>query len=472
MKFRNFVAALAGLTLLAACGGDTSSEGLVARAGAQSLSVDNAVALLLDQENLPNDVEVVRALADLWVDYTLLATEVAKDSTLKSLDLEPLIRQQLDQETIFQLRDSVIEVDTLITDEELQQAYESESPEATLRARHILMGFPPQATQAQRDSVRAALDAIRGRALAGESFQTLAGQYSQDPGSAGQGGDLGTFARGDMVKPFEDAAFALQVGEMSEVVETPYGLHLIRLEEKTAPGFDQVKDQFRVRMMNQRFLQAESVYVAGIEARGNPQIAEGAFEVVKEIAKDPTVRLSGRAASRPLVTVTDGAVTVRDYQQIVQAQQPQFRQQVQGATDQQIEGFLKGLAQRKLLVGEAEKAGYGPSEERVDSLVAEARLQLLSVVDEMGLRRLDRAPGEAVGPAVARAVEGALRDVLNGAKDVVPRGQIAFQLRARNPGTVYDAGLGQVVLNLGQARAARLPAPIEGGVPADTAGNP
>jgi len=455
MKNWRKATALVGLTLTAACGSDRPTDGMVARAGQHDFTVVQAVALLVDQENLPNDVEVVRALADLWVDYTLLGAEVAKDSTLASIDMEPMVRQQLDQETIFQLRDSVLDVDTVISDEDLLAAYEREAPDAQLRASHILLGFPQQATQAQRDSVRAQVESIRRRALGGESFADLARQFSQDPGSAPLGGDLGTFSRGDMVKPFEDAALALQPGEISDVVETPYGLHVIRLEGKEAPGFEQVKEQFKVRVLSQRFMQAESTWVAGIEARGNPTIEEGAREVVRELAKDPTARLSGRAARRPLISFNGGAVSVQDYLNIVQAQQPQFRASVETATDEQIDNFLKGLAQRDLLVAEAKAAGFGPSDARVDSLVTEARLQLLAVASEIGLRDLDRAPGEELGPAVTRAVRKALADVLMGAKDVVPLGQIAYQLRARQPAAFFDAGMGEVVLAVGQARSTR-----------------
>ena len=268
IKKSRMAAALAGLALVAACGGDEPTEGLVARAGSHRLTVDETVQLLVDQENLPNDVEVVRALAELWVDYALLAAEAAKDSTLKGLDLEPLVRQQLDQEVIFQLRDSVIKVDTLISDADLLSAYEREAPDSRLRASHILMTFPEQATASQRDSVRAAIDGLRRRALAGESFAALARQFSQDPGTAQLGGDLGDFGRGDMVKPFEDAALALQPGGISEIVETPYGLHVIRLESKEAPGFEQVREQFRSRLVSQRFIQAESAFVAGVEEQG------------------------------------------------------------------------------------------------------------------------------------------------------------------------------------------------------------
>jgi parvulin-like peptidyl-prolyl isomerase len=470
-KKSKWVVTLAGLALVAACGRDEPTEGLVARAGSYRFTVDDAAELLVDQENLPNDIEVVRALAELWADYALLAAEAAKDSTLKSLDLESLVRQQLDQETIFQLRDSVINVDTLISEDDLRTSYEREAPESQLRASHILMTFPEQATAAQRDSVRASLESVRRRALAGESFAALARQFSQDPGTAPLGGDLGEFGRGDMVKPFEDAVFALQPGGVSEVVETPYGLHVIRLQSREAPGFDQVKEQFRVRLISQRFMQAESAFVAGVEERGQPVIEEGAEALLREVTKDPAAKLSRRAARKALVSYAGGAVTVADYRAILQAQQPQFREQVEAATDEQIQNFLKGMAQRELLIAEAQSRGFAPSQARVDSLVEEARLQLRAVAADIGLTPLERAPGEALEPAVARAVRKALADVLTGAKDVVPLGQLSFQLRERAETSVFEAGLGQVVLQVGQIRSRRGLSAADSASGADTAGS-
>ena len=67
---------------------------------------------------------------------------------------------------------------------------------------------------------------------AGEDFAKLAGEFSEDPGSRAQGGDLGWFGRGMMVKPFEDAAFALKPGEVSGIVESQFGFHIIKLEER------------------------------------------------------------------------------------------------------------------------------------------------------------------------------------------------------------------------------------------------
>src|SRR2546423_875384 len=83
-------------------------------------------------------------------------------------------------------------------------------------------------------AARAKAEELLRRVRAGEDFATLAGEYSQDRGSKSKGGDLGWFGRGVMIKPFEDAAFALKAGEVSGIVETVFGYHIIKVEERRA----------------------------------------------------------------------------------------------------------------------------------------------------------------------------------------------------------------------------------------------
>ncbi len=94
-------------------------------------------------------------------------------------------------------------------------------------ARHILIGTSDTVSP---DSARAVVEGLRARVLAGEDFAGLAREYSDDPGSGARGGDLGTFGRGRMVPPFEEAAFGLSaVGDLSGPVESRFGVHLIQL---------------------------------------------------------------------------------------------------------------------------------------------------------------------------------------------------------------------------------------------------
>ncbi|MGI9432255.1 MAG: peptidylprolyl isomerase, partial [Myxococcota bacterium] len=130
------------------------------------------------------------------------------------------------------------EVDAFLAenDERVRAEYdrresEFDQPEQ-IRARHILIRIPSGDDAEAADALaKTQAEEARARLIAGEDFAVVAEELSADPGSKTQGGDLGFFPRGRMVKPFEDAAFALVPGEISEPVKTIHGWHLIRTEE-------------------------------------------------------------------------------------------------------------------------------------------------------------------------------------------------------------------------------------------------
>lgn len=101
-----------------------------------------------------------------------------------------------------------------------------------VRARHILVSVAQDASTEDQQLALAKAISITQRLNGGEDFAALAGQVSDDTGSAAQGGDLGFFGRGQMVKEFEDAAFSLPIGQISEPVKSQFGYHIIRVEEK------------------------------------------------------------------------------------------------------------------------------------------------------------------------------------------------------------------------------------------------
>jgi len=138
-----------------------------------------------------------------------------------------------------------------ISDEEISTFY-TENPtyfEASeeVSARHILFKAEAGADAETKAVAKAKAEAARKRALAGEDFATLATELSEGP-SAPKGGDLGFFSKDRMVPPFSEAAFALKPGEISGVVETRFGYHVIKVEERTEARtvpLEEVKDRIR-----------------------------------------------------------------------------------------------------------------------------------------------------------------------------------------------------------------------------------
>jgi peptidyl-prolyl cis-trans isomerase SurA len=110
----------------------------------------------------------------------------------------------------------------------------STSSEEQVRVRHIFLPLSPAASLEEEKEVRQQIEDIRKRALAGEDFAALATAHSRGPG-ADQGGDLGFFKRGQMAKEIDDVAFSLKPGEVSQPFRNNVGVHLIKVEERTAP---------------------------------------------------------------------------------------------------------------------------------------------------------------------------------------------------------------------------------------------
>jgi parvulin-like peptidyl-prolyl isomerase len=124
-----------------------------------------------------------------------------------------------------------------------------------VRARHILIrvqGSPAAVRPGQKDLTEAEALAkaqdLRKRIQAGEDFAQLARQESDDTGSGAKGGDLGFFRHGQMVPSFEEAAFAMQPGDLSEPVKTPFGYHVIKVEARESKSFEDVRPELERRM--------------------------------------------------------------------------------------------------------------------------------------------------------------------------------------------------------------------------------
>jgi peptidyl-prolyl cis-trans isomerase SurA len=108
------------------------------------------------------------------------------------------------------------------------------SSEEQVHVRHIFLPLSPAASDEEEKEVRQQIEDIRKRALSGEDFAALAAAHSRGPG-ADQGGDLGFFKRGQMAKEIDDVAFSLKPGEVSQPFRNNAGVHLIKVEERTAP---------------------------------------------------------------------------------------------------------------------------------------------------------------------------------------------------------------------------------------------
>ncbi len=180
-----------------------------------------------------------------------------------------------------------------VSEEELKERYESEKasfqqPEKR-HARHILFKVAQDASDEQRAAQKKKAEEVLARAKKGEDFAKLAEEFSEGP-TKSKGGDLGFFARGRMVPSFDAAVFSLQPGRISELVETPFGYHIIKLEEvrpAVTRGLDQVKDTLSAEIKKEKargltFKRASQTYEQIMRAGSLDKYAQsGGEKVVK-----------------------------------------------------------------------------------------------------------------------------------------------------------------------------------------------
>ena len=450
LRRRAKVMVLGLLIVLWAC--ETETGRVLARAAGHELTVDQMVEILARQNTAPNQAGVVDALANFWVDYTLIGLSAREDSLFTTLDLDPLLRPQLEQEIIDAYMDSVLRPDTAISDQDLRAIWDADPPADSVRAQHILLAFPDQATQAQVDSVANLAEQLRARAAAGESFEALAGQYSDDGGSAVQGGDIGFFGRGMLVPAFEEAAFALAVGEVAGPVASSFGLHVIKVTDRRATTFEAASSAFRDSLIAGRVREADSILLAEFAEEGEIEVLAGAVDVLRELAMNPRTSLSGRAAGRTLVSYRGGSYSVSDALLLLNTRQADLPDQLAVAPDEALAAFLNRLGQAQVLLARAAEAGISPAREHVDSLDSLARQRLREATDELGLRRIALLEGETADEALDRRTLQVLREISAGTRTVIAMASVMVSLRQENDWNVLQSGVGATVERIDELR--------------------
>ena len=216
------------------------------------------------------DKKTVDEYVELFVNYKL-KVKAALDARL---DTTTSFRQEFAQYRDQQIRPVLVTDDDMLAEAHriYDQTNENIGPDGLVNASHILLRIAQKASDAEQQEAKRRIDSVYAALQAGADFEALAKQVSQDPGSARRGGVLGWFARNQMVKEFEDAAFALQPGEMSKPFLSPYGWHIVLVKErKQFEPFEFHKDNI-FRFMEQQNMRngiAERKLDAQVAASGN-----------------------------------------------------------------------------------------------------------------------------------------------------------------------------------------------------------
>jgi peptidyl-prolyl cis-trans isomerase C len=193
-----------------------------------------------------------------------------KSASLSQKELEELVRRDI---IINNLVEKEIASKTTVSEADAKKFYDENIDKfkqgESIRASHILCGVDPQATEAEKKNAKEKAETLLKEIKAGKDFAELAKANSTCPSKA-QGGDLGFFTKGQMVPAFENAAFALKPGEVSNVVETQFGYHIIKVTDKKSAGvtkFDEVKDKMEAYLKNMKIQKGVIEYVAQLKEK-------------------------------------------------------------------------------------------------------------------------------------------------------------------------------------------------------------
>ena len=205
------------------------------------------------KKRFPSEEEFQRALASM----NLTEAEV-RSQIQRGLAIRELIDQQV--------------ASKIVISDEATNAYYKGNPELfkqpeQVKASHILIKVEPTADEAAKATAKKKIADIQQKLKDGGDFAELAKQNSEGP-SATRGGDLGFFKRGQMVKPFEDAAFSMKPNEVSDLVETRFGYHLIKVYDKKpeqTTAYEDVKDQIAQRLKREKVEKDATLYVENLK---------------------------------------------------------------------------------------------------------------------------------------------------------------------------------------------------------------
>ena len=356
--------ALVATATLAGCEGFkeamTAHVDVVARAGSQELSVTRLAQMMGSAPEIPINGETARAIAEVWVNYQLLAHAAARGDSLNATeDVDEAMWMMIARAKTAKLVDTLSKSwrgDTNVTDAIYAQGN-------ILSAQHILFTTPPAATPAQVDSIRRRAEAVLAQARANPTptnFAALAARHSEDPGSKDRGGMYAAFprapAQGAMVEEFEKGTAALQPGEIGPLVRTSYGFHIIR-----RPMLSEVRQEFGRAYASVGAQAAESTYLANLEANAKVEVKPKGPAIVRAVAADLDAHRTDRAV---VATSTAGSLQASRVAQFIRSiQQPdqtQLRQTISQVPDSMLNQFIRRMVQQDLLLKQADSAKVGP----------------------------------------------------------------------------------------------------------------
>lgn len=351
------VTGIVAVALAAACGGRGGGEDAVATVGGSAITIDRVVDYMQSTGYGANRDEVERAVDEL-VAMKLVALRAMDRHTLSAAESLRLLELE-EAATWSQFREDVIHQGITVDEERLREWYEENVTEE-VHARHVLIPASPTDPDSVRQVARAKADSLLREAKAGADFAELAQEHSSD-GSANRGGSLGYFSRGQMVAPFEQAAFGTDVGQIApEVVETQFGYHLIKVEDRRKQSFEELREEIEQQLSMPERQQAEQAFLTGLMENSQIEFLESNIDRLLEMIRaeqsgEPTSP-SDEERALELVTFAGGSIPLGEIWDLFQMLPEANRRSIAGLEQADMVRALSSVVQRRLIMARAAEA--------------------------------------------------------------------------------------------------------------------
>jgi parvulin-like peptidyl-prolyl isomerase len=351
---------IAGLLLTIAC---------VAAAGCNK-AADPKSAAAKPVALVGTDTVTVGDVATYMGAANLNRTLAARDSAVEDLIAVQLVKlaakdepltpeqeaQKKDWESqlrLSQFRDSVIAKSVTVPDSVVQAYYDQRVSEE-IKARHVLIPLGASPTAEEKEAAHARAEEVLKKARAGDDFEKLSREYSE-PKTAEAGGDLGWFGKGDMVPAFERAAFALKPGEISDVVETRFGYHVIKVEDRRRKTLEEAKPDIVRALEGPLKRQAEERYLENMMAESGLQFYEANVDTMVAIFDQDSVGvLPPSREGLPIAKWNEGQLTVGDIVALYHGLPKENQAAVKALDRDRMLKALTPLVRNRMLLSRAE----------------------------------------------------------------------------------------------------------------------
>ncbi len=334
---------------------------VAAEAAGQTLTADSLAGLLTTAKGARITPETAEFLANLWVDYQLFGVGLI-DGTIgtDSATVVEVMWPEITETIGTRWHEQLMAKRTAFSPSAIDSIYGATDSGAVRVLQHFLIRVPPTASPAARDAAQRKAATLLARVRGGANFAQVATQNTDDQASRATGGVMNAAPRGAYVTPFDSAGWMLKPGEISGVVASPFGFHVIR-----RPPLAEVRDQLNQYLMFMTGRRLDSLYMDSLGLAKHLEVKSGAPAAVRAAIEDIN---DHRTSGKALATYDGGKLSVRDLLRWTGSMPPEFNDQLKSATDSQVSGFVRALAQNVLLLEDARANGVDLTAEEYQGL--------------------------------------------------------------------------------------------------------